>query len=384
MLISNDKYVYTIDNELSHHGVEGQKWGVRHGPPYPLNRGTVSASRIHQKTKSISETSNKVETYRSKMIGRYEKTNPSKAEEYRKISNEELAAEYQRRKKVEKAVIAAAAVVGISAACYLVLRSDVVKQLSDSDIQKDPKGILKKSLEDLDYVIHKDSVMHRMVGFENFDLEQTRGKVTYVTATKSDRAAYMAWLKDWTGTGKRYDVSLKATKDLKIPSDKKAKQIFEELWSSDPTYKNELIMSIADAWYEKSDSIDKYRGPMDRIRLKGRIIETVTKEVNADPFRMGIYSFVLQKGDSKKLVELYKSHGYDGMLDYFDKGTMAKMPIILFDALNDTVKQGEEFVTRTMRAQAAQIVALDKNHPLYKSTKKYGDMTLRQLEAIFR
>ena len=374
---------YTIDNELSHHGIKGQRWGVRHGPPYPLNRGARSASRIHRKTKSISGTSNKLETYRSKMIGRYEKTNPSKAEEYRKISNEELAAEYQRRKKVEKAVIAAAAVVGISAACYLVLRSDVVKQLSESG-HKDPKKVLKKSLEDLDYVIHKDSVMHRMVGFENFDLEQTRGKVTYVTATKSDRLAYMAWLKDWSGTGKRYDVSLKATKALKLPSDKKAKQIFEELWSSDPTYKNELIMSIADAWYERSNDIDKYRGPMERIRLKGRIIDEVTKQVNADPFKMGIYSFVLQKEDSKKLVELYKSHGYDGIVDYFDKGTMAKIPVILFDALKDTVKQGEEFVTLTMRAQAIQKVALDEHQPLYESTKKYGDMTLRQIEEIFR
>lgn len=33
---------------LEHHGVEGQKWGVRHGPPYPLeggiSKGTVLAS----------------------------------------------------------------------------------------------------------------------------------------------------------------------------------------------------------------------------------------------------------------------------------------------------------------------------------------------------
>lgn len=25
--------------ELYHHGIQGQKWGVRNGPPYPLDKG---------------------------------------------------------------------------------------------------------------------------------------------------------------------------------------------------------------------------------------------------------------------------------------------------------------------------------------------------------
>ena len=28
------------ENELYHHGIQGQKWGVKHGPPYPLDRQT--------------------------------------------------------------------------------------------------------------------------------------------------------------------------------------------------------------------------------------------------------------------------------------------------------------------------------------------------------
>lgn len=35
-------FIYAIpsSNELYHHGITGQEWGVRHGPPYPLNRET--------------------------------------------------------------------------------------------------------------------------------------------------------------------------------------------------------------------------------------------------------------------------------------------------------------------------------------------------------
>ncbi len=39
---------YAYSNELWHHGVQGQKWGVKHGPPYPLYEG-------HGKSKAVLE-----------------------------------------------------------------------------------------------------------------------------------------------------------------------------------------------------------------------------------------------------------------------------------------------------------------------------------------
>lgn len=37
------RIVFTSD--LTHHGIHGQKWGVRHGPPYPLEGGKVSKEK---------------------------------------------------------------------------------------------------------------------------------------------------------------------------------------------------------------------------------------------------------------------------------------------------------------------------------------------------
>ena len=41
--MENYRIVYN-QNYLAHHGIQGQKWGVRNGPPYPLGAGDHSAS----------------------------------------------------------------------------------------------------------------------------------------------------------------------------------------------------------------------------------------------------------------------------------------------------------------------------------------------------
>ena len=49
-----------MKNYLAHHGVAGQKWGQRHGPPYPLSRDPANAKRAqadHKKNKTSTKTS---------------------------------------------------------------------------------------------------------------------------------------------------------------------------------------------------------------------------------------------------------------------------------------------------------------------------------------
>lgn len=43
--MTHDEFVYNLNqaNELYHHGVKGQKWGKKNGPPYPLDESEYSA-----------------------------------------------------------------------------------------------------------------------------------------------------------------------------------------------------------------------------------------------------------------------------------------------------------------------------------------------------
>lgn len=42
-------YVIVDSFELKHHGIMGQKWGVRHGPPYPLSGGNYKYKKAKRK-----------------------------------------------------------------------------------------------------------------------------------------------------------------------------------------------------------------------------------------------------------------------------------------------------------------------------------------------
>lgn len=51
------EYEVITTSELYHHGIKGQKWGVKNGPPYPLNASDKSAS---EKRLSSNKKTNKV------------------------------------------------------------------------------------------------------------------------------------------------------------------------------------------------------------------------------------------------------------------------------------------------------------------------------------
>ena len=113
-----------MKNYLAHHGVAGQKWGQRHGPPYPLSRDPANAKRAqadHKKNKTSTKTSSNSprvsrgttpsnmqvhvmkgiisdRKYRKELA----KKQKQEQEEYEKAQRAEKAAAVKRRKYLEK------------------------------------------------------------------------------------------------------------------------------------------------------------------------------------------------------------------------------------------------------------------------------------------
>lgn len=84
MIYESNYYVGSDLNgdSLSHHGVPNQKWGVRNGPPYPLQRGKevhYNVGKMTEKTKAGLRKAGKITSSGAKAVGSAAKTVAKKA-----------------------------------------------------------------------------------------------------------------------------------------------------------------------------------------------------------------------------------------------------------------------------------------------------------------
>lgn len=90
-------YLLQRDLELYHHGIAGQRWGKRNGPPYPLNSSTKSSSELKAKTKkTLSGMSERVEKKKTEMSKVHHER---KRETIKSISDVELNKRIERMRK---------------------------------------------------------------------------------------------------------------------------------------------------------------------------------------------------------------------------------------------------------------------------------------------
>ena len=299
---------YSYTNTIYHHGIKGQEWGVKNGPPYPLDPEDHSASEKRAK-KSTRTTKSQLKT---------------------KLTKEEI----ERRKKMKKLAIGIAGVAGIGAASYLVYKSGFINSLSKHDGLITNQAIdeaLQRAKQDKDFILPEGTTIRRVTTQENWDLKDARDSL-YTTFDEKDSAVYRQLLrlrdkhgKDLPVGSKVFEVSMKTQKDLKIPSKATAEEIFNKLLDNDE-YRSNMLISM----YGRDGASAEYVKKHKLITFDDAVYKLVKDEKSSQTFRKAI-----------------TDAGYSGIVDYFDKGTMSQAPIILFDKSGLT-KVGERRVRQVL------------------------------------
>lgn len=100
------EFVALRHSEFAHHGIQGQKWGEKNGPPYPLNRSDYSSAEKRknpvgnsgsEKENAISRIKNRVSEANKARVARKAEEDTRKKEEAKRKAEEDA------RKRTEEA-----------------------------------------------------------------------------------------------------------------------------------------------------------------------------------------------------------------------------------------------------------------------------------------
>lgn len=336
-------------NEIYHHGIKGMHWGVR---------------RFQNKDGSLTSAGEK----------RYDVDPNNDADRKEMIRQQIATAEKKERKNtMKKTLMATVATFGVVGGAYLAYKTGAVKSIAKLVKKNTPvdeksvKNIMSDSLDDIksvmkegsdDIFIPKGSSVKRTAfgeSAEKFDINNV--KHLYTTFEKADAETYKALLKPWNSSGngvnRQYEINFSAVVDLRAPSVKKANEIFDKLWSNDETYRKALVDEVHKFYTETGSGLSR---------------DTIERMVENDSRAWGSWAIVKQGSKaSEMLINKYKSHGYNSVLDYHDiNDGITEKPLIVFDAYKNLKVEDISRVYTHQKKRAAQYA------------KEYGTEQIRE------
>ena len=299
-------YLISNGDILYHHGIKGQKWGVRR---YQNKDGSLT--NAGRKRYKIPENKS---LHRLKIEDKYKKQGMSKEQA------EQAAA---KRIRTEQFVAAAAVVTAAAAIAYY-----------------------NKKKYSMDKVLSADTEFQRIMRLSpNATIQEGR---QYLSFDKSDTRKYRGQLaegmlkniKDTKSSDKVYNVSVKAKQDIKIASEKRARETFAKLYKEDSDFRKSLEKIAKDG----GDDIPKALKLTQDKLIKGETLdEKRLLKRGYDLFNVSLADNTEEgKARAQKFYNALKEQGMNAIYDMNDKkfsGYNAKSPIITFDGSYDYSKK---------------------------------------------
>ena len=238
------------------------------------------------------------------------------------IDEANAAAQAKREGKMtpgQKKALGFAAVVAVAAAGYGIYKhkQNVGREyLSGADFMKqwrvehfiDSQRFMG-SLDDTDIVVPKGTTFKRMSASPEYEVR----KNVYAAFTEDDIQRYKGILPTyfhWIDKNDAYQVSLESTAEIKSPSLKKRVDIFRELLETN-----------------------------EKARSRFGVYDTDTKEQIEKIARENYASFAVNDAGKSEIGQIYfkmiEDRGYNAWMDDNDLGTLADMPIVMFNNNNE-------------------------------------------------
>lgn len=345
-------------NELYHHGVKGQKWGVRR---YQFTDGTLTPEG-------------------QKRYGNKTNTNSAMAGRVSSMMNS----------KVKDVVNTA--------------RTQVTgKQYVDGYLKQGTTFARIQTSENFEkfafYATYKKADTEKYMGLFGKNLTSRAEKDAKLAEEKSNATGDIVDIKnakalrDRSDNMKVYQLKLESTKKLRVPSDENASYITAKLLK-EKEFKDNVVASI-------QDSKEKMKRPQQQILFK-----QAQNALNKDPDKMtksekiAVYKALnlslvnhnpQEIAAQNRFYGELKKKGYNALLDYNDKeysSYHAKRPMIVFDVdsvrLQSVAQADPKLVDKFYRKYNTERVIKESFASTFGTAGKFGRKTVSECDSYVR
>lgn len=338
------------DEELYHHGIKGMRWGIRRfqnpdgsltkagirrygdKSPYEVTTSDGDTFRVSKGSKNNYNTrSSKV----TKTWGQHNKeVDDAKANKqsdkpkskyrqnleakYRAMGYDEKHAAERAAKRIKtEKIIAATAGLTLAAASAYVIKHRIE--------------------EKSDHIIKSGKTLQRVAASDDINFD----RALYMAGNKSDKTKYAGMYgkqlrNQGAAEGAVKAFGIKATKDLKVVSNDKARDTFVELYKTNPEFKklyDNQTQTIRN-WVDQNPINDpRYAGVYKKLRVG--MSEKVLRKNGYDSFNRQLTDNTTE--DARRINKIFydalKAKGYDAVADLNDRkysGYRAKSATIVF------------------------------------------------------
>ena len=337
-------------NELYHHGIKGQKWGVRR---FQNKDGSLTAAG-RKRYDDDGPSQKKQKEYKipkNKSLHRLKIEEKYKAQGMSEKQAEQAAA---KRIRGEQFAVGAAAVTVAACVAYNKYRNhNVDKVLKNAEFHRimmtdNPDAPVREGAR---YVAYKKNDKMRYRGLYGNELKTKRmsdGLNNIDFEKAGPMPTGMDNLRKYVEENKTYkkniyDMTIKSKGDIKVASEKRARETFAKLYKNDPEFRKNLEERIEDnrmAWFGKKglvgngDVLNKLT-PHAQAMDPGKLTDKELKTKAYDMFNILLVdSDERGRTNQKKFYDALKEQGMNAVQDMNDKkysGYKTKMPLIMFD-----------------------------------------------------